>query len=1014
MKSDSVTTPPKRALAGEKHDFFDRHFYTLLAFLVPLGLMLLAFIKLKLYPFGDQQILVVDAWHQYFPFLKELRSKLISGDSLFWSWNIGGGTNFIALIAYYASSPFNLLSILCPVDYLTEFMAVMTLIKIALAGLTFSIFLRGMYRRQDLTTVAFSTAYALCAFSMGYYWTWMWLDGVALFPLIILGLNKLIDEGKYKMFTFSLALALISNYYIGAFICIFVALYYVVAYLSRFKLGDIRNLTKITCRVLIFSVIGVALSLIIVLPTYFALSHASAASNQFPSTWQVYKPWLDVFNDLLSGVSPNRQQMSGSVNIGCGMLSLILIFIYSFNKKIGIRERIANISLLIFIFLTFNINMLDFVFHGFHFPNELPHRYAFIFSFLLVASGYRAFISLRSVKDTHIIAVMLGLVGYILLINKMGSEAVSDEAVIISIILAIAYCLTFLIIIRNKGKQVALSFVILLLSVADGIVITQKSTTAVQSSSREGYRTGMADTEDLAYAMEDGSFFRVETNETFTINPGPLYGFRSISQFNSSANSRMVYLMDKLGLAGNMPSNRYSYFYGSPVFNSFFNLKYIINRTGSMDSEYLTYYKQSGNSFAYSYDYALPLGFMTKSELRQLNINKDDPFKVQNDMMSLATGMDKEVFTAVGLTKINDEDNLSMSESNGSLSFTQPDSGRQSYFELSYTAEKDGTAYIYLSIPKAVDSEARISISEDGVESSSVMYPTGYAHIIEIGSCKKGSVITVAATLEADCSAWGSVKSYVYQCDTEVLKEGCAILSKEALNIDSYTSDSINGTVTTENGGLLYTSIPWEEGWSAKVDGKEVKLTPMDEALLVLDLTPGTHSIELRYCPEGFKEGLIISGVALLIMILLIVLRRCKVKIPLYAYIMGETESDEYSDKYEVQLTGSDWDDEDPTEMKTVLYLLYKEESDCPQRYLCEPHLKADAETSDEETAVSSKNDDSQLAESEETTDSPSETSDIPQESSNADADTVDESTTATSDISENSDDPDNGGALDK
>ena len=174
-------------------------------------------------------------WHQYFPFFNELHEKLTHFDSLFYSWNTGLGTNFVALIAYYAASPLNLLSVLCPSDYLVEFLGYSVIIKIACAGMFFAIFLRSTYHRNDISITIFSVLYALCAYSLGYYWCVMWLDCVALLPLIILGLNKLIDEGKYKLFTISLALALISNYYIGVFICIFVALYYIVAYLTRYS-----------------------------------------------------------------------------------------------------------------------------------------------------------------------------------------------------------------------------------------------------------------------------------------------------------------------------------------------------------------------------------------------------------------------------------------------------------------------------------------------------------------------------------------------------------------------------------------------------------------------------------------------------------------------------------------------------------------------------------------------------------------------------------------------------------
>ena len=84
-------------------------FWAVLAFFIPLILMWVGFACIKVFPFGKEQILVQDAWHQYYPFLVELRSKLINGESLFYTWNNGLGMNFLALAAYYLASPLNLL-----------------------------------------------------------------------------------------------------------------------------------------------------------------------------------------------------------------------------------------------------------------------------------------------------------------------------------------------------------------------------------------------------------------------------------------------------------------------------------------------------------------------------------------------------------------------------------------------------------------------------------------------------------------------------------------------------------------------------------------------------------------------------------------------------------------------------------------------------------------------------------------------------------------------------------------
>ena len=98
----------------KKEKFFYKHRFVFISFLVPMFLMIFAFYKAEFYPFGEEQIMVIDMWHQYFPFLKVLQEKLQTGGSLLYSWEGGGGTNFIALMSYYFASPLNFLTVLVP------------------------------------------------------------------------------------------------------------------------------------------------------------------------------------------------------------------------------------------------------------------------------------------------------------------------------------------------------------------------------------------------------------------------------------------------------------------------------------------------------------------------------------------------------------------------------------------------------------------------------------------------------------------------------------------------------------------------------------------------------------------------------------------------------------------------------------------------------------------------------------------------------------------------------------
>ena len=169
-KKKTAAAPPSDQPTLAKASFFDRYgvwVYLFLAFFIPFVLMFFAFKVMGVSPFGTNQILVTDLWHQYYPFLVDFQSKLQSGGSLLWTWKSGGGTNYVALMSYYLASPLNFLSVFVPADRLKEFLYVITCVKIGLAGFFYALFLKITFKRKDVAITAFGIMYALCAFIMG-------------------------------------------------------------------------------------------------------------------------------------------------------------------------------------------------------------------------------------------------------------------------------------------------------------------------------------------------------------------------------------------------------------------------------------------------------------------------------------------------------------------------------------------------------------------------------------------------------------------------------------------------------------------------------------------------------------------------------------------------------------------------------------------------------------------------------------------------------------------------------
>ena len=132
----------------------EKNRYTLhkLAFFIPLLLSIIICIGNGIYPLGKSCILHMDMYHQYYPFFEELLRKIRSMDSLMYSWNIGLGSDFLSVFAYYLSSPLNWLLVFCPSKYVIEFMTILVVFKMSFAGLATFIYLKEHYKRESYIT----------------------------------------------------------------------------------------------------------------------------------------------------------------------------------------------------------------------------------------------------------------------------------------------------------------------------------------------------------------------------------------------------------------------------------------------------------------------------------------------------------------------------------------------------------------------------------------------------------------------------------------------------------------------------------------------------------------------------------------------------------------------------------------------------------------------------------------------------------------------------------------------
>lgn len=852
--------------------YIRRHYVSLLAFFLPALILEIAYIAIGIFPFGKWDLLIVDLYHQYAPFISELQDKLRSSSSLLYSWSGGLGVNFLPLFAYYLASPLNLITVLFPPDHLTEAVLVLTLIKAGLAGSCFAFFLKGVYGEKNLITVAFSLLYALSGFVLAFSWNIMWMDAIYLLPLIMLGLVNLIRKGEGFLFCITLALALLSNFYMAFFICFFIFLYYPVC---LFKYHDFKKpslLIKRTCQFAGFSLLSVGLSAILLLPTFFQLKSTSAAGDIFPKTLTNYFDLFDYITRHFTAVSPTIRE--GAPNLYCGIVVLILLPIYFLSKSIPLKEKLWNLALLLVLTLSFNINILNFIWNGFHYPNQLPYRFSFVYIFLVLTMSYEAFKKLHEFSGKQIGTICLSVLGIILISQKFDDLSIEFLTVYLSAAFIILYTVALTIDRSYNIRPFWKTLIIFLVVTAEIITNTVATNFKIDStegySGREGYSSGseVAQIRDQlsSIAGEDKGFYRLEILPAKTTNDPALYNYPGLSIFSSTISEKPVKMLQNLGFSSNS-INSYTYEGSTAILDSLLGIKYLIYRDMPIEEKLYKQTAATDKLRIFTNPYALPLGFQSSNELKKFSSDRLNPFEAQNLLIEDICGV-KDVLIPID-QKQGTKNNLNFSsQATQSYSFNRIDKDNASSASIDFLMDKSQQVYLYYKAPYDMKGSGFVTVN-----GKKVAFDPRHSTIINLGFCQAGTSAELQINFDKSSAETGTFGVYASSLNIPAFEQAISLIRKKSMIIDNFTDTSIRGQVKAPSDGLMVMSIPFDKGWHVKVDDQEVKTQAVDDCLLSFELLKGSHKVELWFFPEKLFIGLIITLLSLLTLIFLYIKR---------------------------------------------------------------------------------------------------------------------------------------------
>ena len=865
-----------------KYKKIQENYIFILSFILPMVIMFAIFTSLGVGLIGDKTMISSDMYTQYVAYFGKFKDVLSGDGSIFYSFNKSIGGNNIGLFAYYLASPLNLLLIFFPKSSIGEFIFIIYLLKIGLASLCFSLYISKVYKKKDLFVVIFSLCYALMSYNICFQMNIMWMDGMMLLPLVALGIEEIVLKGKYKLYMIVLFMVVVSNYYIGYMICIFSVIYF-------FYKSTIYKKISLSGTFSFFgaSFITGGLASFLLIPVLISLSTGKADFNLFNEAITIKQNFSSFLSKLFIGSYNMGQVMKSPTNIYCSVMVAELLILYFFNKEIKLRNKIASLTVIIFIALSFFISTFILLWHGFDYPIGFQYRNSFIFCFFIITLAYECWLKFKGTNFKGLIIVILFWGATSIYVSYGDYDYVDTNKIVSTFIISFCYIIVFMICIKfNKISKIILPLISLLVmtELVLNAYLSMKNIKYIYKSHISEYIETVSPLIEEVKSLND-NFYRIEQVYRNTLNDSMLLNYNGLGHSSSANEESIGRLIKNFGFKTSTINEIYNMGTTIPI-DSILGIKYLISME---EPEFFKCHKYKQNMFynkiktegsyaIYQNPYALPIAFMVNEALESTKINEaKNKFVYNNDILKSMVNESYDIYKELNVTDIK-LNNLSEVKYDDEIVYQKEIKGVKATIEFTLKAQEYGPVYMFLrssEYENGFSSRKSNIISQNGVSitiNNNVKYDqfTGHGYNIQfIGTYHKDEEITIEISVLNDSFSIDEVQ--LYYCDMNRFQEIYENLSSNIIENTVYKDGYVKGNIeVTADKTLMYTSIPYDEGWSLKVDGKDYDYFKILDGLIGVKLQPGKYEIEFKYKLPGLELGIGVSICSLGIVLLVI------------------------------------------------------------------------------------------------------------------------------------------------
>lgn len=786
-------------------------------------------------PYGDISLAYDDGYWQYMDFFSYYKQVLEGKQSIFFSLSTGLGMPNIAMFSYYLSSPWNLLVYFYDIENLHAFFDTIIALKLACAAVTFSYFIniRLSYKLNKCFVLILAVSYALMQYNVSQATCTMWLDGVYMLPLLLLGVYKLVNNNKPTLLCSSVALAILFNWYSAGIDCLFSIIWFIYELAISNVFASKKEYLKVMIKYLFAMLIGIGISAPIFFPTVYTTLQATRGTADL----SIFRnEFLGNIINVICGYTIGATSSRGMVATFCGSVVLIGVIMYFTSVSASKKEKYSILLVIAIVLLGCYYQPFFAIFSLFQNAESYYYRFSYLICFTLIyiAACFYSSISISTINDKKENSLFLNAIKYIIcweilvfLINYLKGFT-EDKNLYLSAMYVFIIAVCFSAYISNDKQIVKRIFVILFCCFSVLEIIQNASILMKKYSSNdvEAFKNYQYQQNELISRIKqyDEDYYRItqtsaramSLNSLANMNEAMGFGYWDIGSYVSSPPANQISFLEKIGYK----------VYGQRLVekamvllpaDSLMGVKYVLSSYDYKDLKLINDLGEGNKKSVYLNEYCMPLAYKISAD-DSFSFEASNEYEYQNALFDYLFNTHKNIFEPAEYT---------IEENDGS---------RKYCFDI-----RNGRYAIYGNIPYSYEAGASLDLNGKVSIDYAIIHSLNNFYV----PVDDESKFAYVQLYSSDLTAFGQPTFYFL--DLNELEECAKIANDNAASIIKMTDTDMRFVVQGHSGESLFISVPYDIGWDIKINGLKVEPYTVEKMFMVIPLYEGNNDITIKY-----------------------------------------------------------------------------------------------------------------------------------------------------------------------